>query len=89
MIPDAFTVGHRAEITSLAARFRVPAVYWSRSFAELGGLISYGPDIVDEFRRAASYADRILKGEKPSELPVQAPIKFELVINRRPPRRSD
>ena len=81
MIPDAFTVSHSAEITSLAARFRVPAVYWSRSSAELGGLISYGPYIVDEFRRAASYADRILKGEKPSELPVQAPVKFELVIN--------
>jgi putative tryptophan/tyrosine transport system substrate-binding protein len=56
-------------------------VYWSRSFAELGGLISYGPYIVDEFRRAASYADRILKGAKPSELPVQAPTKYEQVIN--------
>jgi putative ABC transport system substrate-binding protein len=81
VIPDAFTVGHRAEITALAARYRVPAIYWSRSFAELGGLISYGPDLVDEYRRAASYADRILKGTKPSELPVQAPTKFELVIN--------
>jgi len=59
----------------------VPAVYWSRSFAELGGLISYGPNVVDEYRRAASYGDRILKGAKPSELPVQAPVKFELVIN--------
>jgi putative ABC transport system substrate-binding protein len=65
----------------LATRYRIPAVYWSRDFAELGGLISYGPDLVDEFRRAASYADRILKGEKPSELPVQAPIRFKLVIN--------
>jgi putative ABC transport system substrate-binding protein len=81
VIPDAFTVSHSAEITSLAARFRVPAVYWSRSSAELGGLISYGPYIVDEFRRAASYADRILKGEKPADLPVQAPTKYELVIN--------
>jgi putative tryptophan/tyrosine transport system substrate-binding protein len=81
VIPDVFTVNHRAEITSLAARFLIPAVYWSRSFAELGGLISYGPYIVDEFRRAASYADRILKGAKPSELPVQAPTKYELVIN--------
>src|SRR5262249_777676 len=78
VIPDAFTVGHRVEITLLAARYRVPAVYWSRSFAELGGLISYGPDVVNEYRRAASYADRILKGAQPSELPVQAPIKFEL-----------
>ncbi len=81
VIPDVFNVGHRAEITSLADRYRVPAIYWSRSFAELGGLISYGPNLVDEYRRAASYADRILKGSKPSELPVQAPIKFELVIN--------
>jgi len=81
VIPDAFTVNHNVEITSLAARFRVPAVYWSRSSTELGGLISYGPYIVDEFRRAASYADRILKGEKPADLPVQAPTKYELVIN--------
>jgi putative tryptophan/tyrosine transport system substrate-binding protein len=72
VIPDAFTVGHRSEITALAARYHVPAVYWSRSFAEVGGLISYGPYIVDEYRRAASYADRILHGSKPSELPVQA-----------------
>jgi putative ABC transport system substrate-binding protein len=81
VIPDAFTVRHRAEITALAARYHVPAVYWSRSFAEVGGLISYGPYIVDEYRRAASYADRILQGSKPSELPVQAPVKFELVVN--------
>jgi ABC-type uncharacterized transport system substrate-binding protein len=81
VMPDTFTIGHRADITSLATRYRVPAIYWSRAFTELGGLISYGPDIVDEFRRAASYADRILKGAKPSELPVQAPIKFKLVIN--------
>jgi putative ABC transport system substrate-binding protein len=63
------------------ARYHVPAVYWSRSFAEVGGLISYGPYIADEYRRAALYADRILKGSKPSELPVQAPVKFELVVN--------
>jgi ABC-type uncharacterized transport system substrate-binding protein len=81
VMPDTFTVGYRADITSLAARYLVPAVYWSHAFAEVGGLISYGPDVVDEFRRAASYADRILKGEKPSELPVQAPTKFKLVIN--------
>ena len=72
---------HRAEITSLAARYRLPAVYPFRFFAELGGLLSYGNDQPDQFRRAATYADRILKGEKPSELPVQAPVKFELVIN--------
>jgi putative ABC transport system substrate-binding protein len=81
VIPDTFTQAHLAEIAALAARYRVPAVYWSRSFAEIGGLISYGPYLVDEFRRAASYLDRILKGEKPSDLPVQAPVKFELVIN--------
>ena len=81
MIPDAFTVTHQAEITALAARYRVPVVSWSRSFAKLGGLITYGPVLVDEYRRAASYVDRILKGEKPGTLPVQTPVKFELVIN--------
>jgi putative ABC transport system substrate-binding protein len=86
VIPDAFTVLHRAEIASLADRYRVPAIFWSRSFAELGGLICYGPVLVDEYRRAAAYADRILKGEKPSELPVQTPVKFELVINAKTAR---
>ena len=81
VIPDAFTIGHRAEITLLAARYRVPAVYWSRFFAEVGGLLSYGVNPLSEFRRAASYADRILKGDKPADLPVQAPTNFELVIN--------
>jgi putative tryptophan/tyrosine transport system substrate-binding protein len=81
VIPDAFTAGHVAEIALLADRCHVPAIFWSRSFAEGGGLMSYGPVLVDEYRRAAAYADRILKGEKPSELPVQTPVKFELVIN--------
>jgi putative tryptophan/tyrosine transport system substrate-binding protein len=81
VIPDVFTISHGAEIIGPAARWRVPAIYWSRSFTETGGLISYGPNIPDEYRRAASYVDRILKGAKPSELPVQAPTKFELVIN--------
>jgi ABC-type uncharacterized transport system substrate-binding protein len=80
-MPDSFTDTHRVEITSLAARYRVPAVYPFRLFAEVGGLLSYGLDRSDNFRRAATYVDRILKGEKPSELPVQAPVKFELVIN--------
>ena len=80
-MPDSFTDTHRAEITSLAARYRLPAVYPFRLFAEAGGLLSYGLDRSDNFRRAATYVDRILKGEKPSELPVQAPVKFELVIN--------
>ena len=81
LMPDGFLIAHRAEITSLAARYRLPAVYAFRFFTELGGLLSYGNDTVDNFRRAATYADRILKGAKPSELPVQAPVKFELVIN--------
>jgi putative ABC transport system substrate-binding protein len=81
VMPDTFTTGHRLEITSLAARHRLPAVYPYRVFAETGGLLSYGDDLTDNFRRAASYVDRILKGEKPAELPVQAPVKFELVIN--------
>ena len=81
VMPDVFTTAHRMEITSLAARYRLPAVYPFRSFTEPGGLLSYGNDTPDNFRRAATYVDRILKGEKPSELPVQAPVKFELVIN--------
>jgi putative ABC transport system substrate-binding protein len=81
VIPDAFTTRHRAELITLATRYRVPAVYWSRSYTEAGGLISYGPFIADEYRRAAAYADRVLKGSRPSELPVQAPVKFELVVN--------
>jgi len=81
VILDAFMITHRSEVTSLAARYRLPAVYGQRFFAELGGLLSYGEDWADNFRRAATYADRILKGEKPSELPVQAPVKFQLVIN--------
>jgi putative tryptophan/tyrosine transport system substrate-binding protein len=81
VMPDGFLNVHRAEITSLAARYRLPAVYPWRFFPELGGLLSYGTDQRDEFRLAATYVDRILKGAKPSELPVQAPVKFELVIN--------
>ena len=73
--------GHGKEITSLAARYRLPTVYPFRFFTELGGLLSYGSHPLDNYRRAATYADRILKGAKPSELPVQAPVKFELVIN--------
>jgi putative ABC transport system substrate-binding protein len=81
VMPDTFMNAHRAEVTSLAARYRIPAVYPFRFFAELGGLLSYGIALVDDYRRAASYADRILKGAKPGELPVQAPAKFELTIN--------
>jgi len=81
VMPDTFTDVYRAAIISLAARSGLPAVYPRRIFTELGGLLSYGIDQVDSYRRAATYVDRILKGEKPSELPVQAPVKFELVIN--------
>ena len=81
VMPDSFTLAHRIEITSLAARYRLPTVYPWRSFAEVGGLLSYGVDIADNFRRAAAYVDRILRGEKPAYLPIQAPVKFEFVIN--------
>ena len=81
VMPDSFTDAHRVEITSLVARYRLPAVYAYRFFAVLCGLLSYGPDLTDNFRRAATYADRILKGEKPAYLPVQAPTKYDLVIN--------
>jgi putative tryptophan/tyrosine transport system substrate-binding protein len=78
---ESFVGLHGSEIIGLAARFQVPAVYPNRSFATQGGLIAYGADPLDVFRRAAGYVDRILKGEKPADLPVQQPTKFELVIN--------
>jgi putative tryptophan/tyrosine transport system substrate-binding protein len=83
VMPDSFPLDHAAAITSLAARYGLPAIYPYRIFAELGGLLAYGNDRLDSYRRAAGYADRILRGEKPSELPVQFPIKFELVVNLR------
>jgi putative tryptophan/tyrosine transport system substrate-binding protein len=72
---------HRDLIVKLAARHKLPAVYYDRVYVDSGGLISYGPDFVDQFRRAAGYVDRVLKGEKPADLPVQAPTKYEFVIN--------
>jgi putative ABC transport system substrate-binding protein len=78
---SALAVVHRDLIVTLAARHKLPAVYFQRQFVTGGGLISYGSDWVDQFRRAATYVDRVLKGEKPADLPVQAPIKYELVIN--------
>jgi putative ABC transport system substrate-binding protein len=78
---DCLLDAHRAEITSLAARYRLPAVCPLRFYAEVGCLLSYGPLPIDNFRRAAQYADRILKGEKPSDLPVRAPVNFVLTIN--------
>ena len=72
---------HRDLIVKLATRHRLPTIWFERNFATAGGLVSYGPDFIDQFRRAAGYVDRILKGEKPADLPVQAPTKYELVIN--------
>jgi putative ABC transport system substrate-binding protein len=81
VMPDDFTNVHHAPIISAATRNNVPAVYWQSDFARDGGLLSYGVDRVDTWRRAATYVDRILKGDKPAELPVQLPTKFEMVVN--------
>ena len=81
VLPDVSTVHHRDLIIALAARHRLPAIYPYRFYAVSGGLISYGTDVADVFRRAAAYVDRVLKGEKPGDLPVQAPAKFETVVN--------
>jgi putative ABC transport system substrate-binding protein len=78
---SAWAIIHRDLIIALAARYQLPAVYYARYYVTGGGLISYGPDYDDQCRRAAAYVDRILKGEKPADLPVQAPTKYELVIN--------
>ena len=78
---SAFGIVHRKLITTLAAQHKLPAVYSSRFYVTAGGLISYGPDTIDPFRRAAGYVDRAFKGEKPADLPVQAPTRYELVIN--------
>jgi putative ABC transport system substrate-binding protein len=78
---SAPAIKHRDLIIALATRHRLPAVYSARFFATGGGLISYGPDGIEPYRQAASYVDRILKGEKPADLPVQAPVKFEMAIN--------
>jgi ABC-type uncharacterized transport system substrate-binding protein len=78
---SALALVHRDLIVTLAARHKLPAIYWERTLVTGGGLVSYGPDFADQFRHAAGYVDRILKGEKPADLPVQAPTKYELVIN--------
>jgi len=78
---SSLSLVHRELIVALAARHKLPAVYWERAFVAAGGLISYGPDRTDQFRGAAGYVDRILKGERPANLPVQAPTKFELAVN--------
>jgi putative ABC transport system substrate-binding protein len=83
LMPDTFLLVHRAEVTSLATRYALPAVYPYSDYTKVGGLASYGFDLVDNYRRAAIYADRILRGTKPSELPVQLPVKVQLTINLR------
>jgi ABC-type uncharacterized transport system substrate-binding protein len=83
VLPDAFALTHRELIVALAARHRLPAIYPFRYFATVGGLMSYGSDPAEAMRQAATYADRILRGSKPGDLPVQAPTKFELVLNLR------
>jgi putative ABC transport system substrate-binding protein len=80
-VPDGSIAGHIAPIISAAARSNVPAVFWPPNFAREGGLLSYGPDLVDNDRRAASYVDRILRGAKPGDLPVQFPTKLEMIVN--------
>jgi putative ABC transport system substrate-binding protein len=80
-VASAAAVRHRELILALAARHKLPAIYWERFFVAAGGLMSYGADLVGQFRQAAGYVDRILKGEKPADMPVQAPTKYELVIN--------
>jgi putative ABC transport system substrate-binding protein len=81
LVAPAFAANSRDLIITLAARHRLPAIYPARRFVADGGLVSYGPDNIDQYRRAGAYVDRILRGEKPAELPVQAPVKYELVIN--------
>jgi putative ABC transport system substrate-binding protein len=78
---SGLSVQHRDLLVGLAARYKVPALYYARAFVDRGGLVSYGPDRIDQFRRGAGYVDRILRGDKPADLPVQAPTKYELVIN--------
>ena len=81
VMPDSFNVVNRELIIALTARHGVPAIYWNRFFTGSGGLITYGTDFVEQFRQVPEYIDRILRGEKPADLPIQAPTKFELIIN--------
>jgi putative tryptophan/tyrosine transport system substrate-binding protein len=89
VIQDIVTVTHLKRIVDLAAKYRLPAVYMEADFAEAGGLMSYGPSQPEMFRRAATYVDKILKGTKPAELPVEQPTKFELVINLKTAKQID
>jgi putative tryptophan/tyrosine transport system substrate-binding protein len=81
VVASALALVHRELIVTLAARYKLPAIYFQRLFVESGGLASYGPDFIDQYRRAAGYVDRILRGEKPSNMPVQGPTNYELLVN--------
>jgi putative ABC transport system substrate-binding protein len=83
LLVDPFTLSQRSRIVEFAAAQRLPAMYETSDFVDAGGLISYGPNLSDQFRRAATYVDKILRGAKPADLPIEQPIKFELVINMR------
>jgi putative ABC transport system substrate-binding protein len=85
-VPSAFMSGNVSEIAAMMARYRLPATHYTRAYAEAGGLLSYGNDVADNYRRSATFVDKILKGAKPSDLPIQFPVKFELVINRKTAR---
>jgi putative ABC transport system substrate-binding protein len=89
VMPDPFNGANREQIILLAARYRVPAIYYRREWAEAGGLIAYASDFAEQFPQAAAYVDRILKGAKPADLPVQAPTKFDLVINLKTAKSLD
>jgi putative ABC transport system substrate-binding protein len=89
VMPDSFNTVNREPIIALAARYGVPTIYFNRFFSELGGLITYGPDYAEQFRQVPEYIDRILKGDKPADLPIQAPTTFELVINLKTAKALD
>src|SRR5215468_5196516 len=89
LTPGPLAISHRSLIIMLAARYKLPAVYYERSFAAAGGLISHGPDFIDQMRRAAGYVDRILRGEKPADMPVQAPVRFLTVLNMKTAKALD
>jgi putative ABC transport system substrate-binding protein len=80
-IGDALFTAHRRALLQLASKERLPTIYWAREFAEEGGLMSYGPNYADLYRRSVGYVDKILKGSKPADLPIEQPAKFELVVN--------
>jgi putative ABC transport system substrate-binding protein len=89
VLPSPFAATHRERLVAFAANKRMPAMYFDEDFADAGGLMSYGPSITDAYRRAAAYVDKILKGAKPGDLPVEQPTKFDLVVNLKAARALD